>query len=130
MNRSVAVLLAALALCGCAAPKATTAPVAPTPSPTPSASIPPAPRRGEPQGFVNLPAARLRAALGEPAFVRHDGASEMWRYDGASCRAFFFLYGDDNNRLVRHVETLPRGLDSAADQACLTALRASPAKTS
>ncbi len=52
----------------------------------------------------------------------------MWRYDGAACRAFFFLYGSP--LMVRHVETLPHGAESAADIACLTALRASPAKTS
>ena len=32
--------------------------------------------------------------------------------------------------VVRHVETLPRGQQSAADMACLTALRTSPPKTS
>jgi hypothetical protein len=52
----------------------------------------------------------------------------MWRYDGAACRAFFFLYGAP--LMVRHVETLPHGPQNAADMDCLTALRASPAKTS
>jgi hypothetical protein len=121
-------LFPALALAGCATP---TKPVPAAPVPvTPTIPIPAAPPRGEPEGFVNLPAAQLRAAFGTPAFMRHDGASEMWRYDGAACRAFFFLYGEGNSRIVRHVETLPRDADSAADPACLTALRASPAKTS
>ncbi len=70
----------------------------------------------------------LQAAFGRPAFVRKDGATEMWRYDGAACRAFFFLYGMP--LAVRHVETLPHGAQNAADPACLTALRVLPAKTS
>jgi hypothetical protein len=47
----------------------------------------------------------------------------MWRYDGAQCRAFFFLYGERGAQSVRHVETLPAGATSAADPLCLTALR-------
>ena len=75
-----------------------------------------------------MPATSLQAAFGKPAFVRKDGATEMWRYDGQSCRAFFFLYGAP--LAVRHVETLPHAKQNAADMDCLIALRASPAKTS
>jgi hypothetical protein len=121
MFRRFACLILALAVAGCAAPKA------PPPVPSPSA-IPPAPRRGEPSQYLNMPVSGLQDAFGKPAFVRKDGATEMWRYDGQSCRAFFFLYGSP--LMVRHVETLPHGAQDAADMACLTALRASPAKTS
>ena len=48
----------------------------------------------------------------------------MWRYDGASCKAFFFLYPAGNSLAVRHVETVPRGAEMAADAGCLNALRA------
>ena len=75
-----------------------------------------------------MPADGLQAAFGKPVFVRKDGATEMWRYDGAACRAFFFLYGAP--LMVRHVETLPHGKTEAADIGCLTALRTSPPKTS
>jgi hypothetical protein len=92
------------------------------------AAIPAAPPRGEPALYINMQGAGLQAAFGRPAFVRKDGATEMWRYDGVACRAFFFLYGVP--LAVRHVETLPHGTQSAADGACLTALRASPSKTS
>ncbi len=119
--------LVVFALGGCATQRAA-APV--QSSAAPVISIPAAPPRGEPEGFLNLPATQLRATFGAPAFVRRDGATEMWRYDGTACRAFFFLYGADNSRTVRHVETLPRGNGSAADAACLSALRAAPAKTS
>jgi hypothetical protein len=108
---------------GCAAQPAPP----PAPPPPPSA-IPPAPPRGEPGLYLNMAAPGLQMAFGRPAFVRKDGATEMWRYDGAACRAFFFLYGAPLT--VRHVETLPHGAQNAADSACLTALRVSPAKTS
>jgi hypothetical protein len=121
MIRRAAILSFVLLLGACAAK----GPQAPQPGP---ASIPAAPPRGEPSQYINMAATGLQAALGKPAFMRKDGATEMWRYDGAACRAFFFLYGAP--LMVRHVETLPHGAQSAADSACLTALSASPAKTS
>jgi len=122
MRRSSCLFLALLAA-GCAAKP----PPPPIPAPSPTA-IPPAPPRGEPGQYLNMPATSLQAAFGKPAFVRKDGATEMWRYDGQSCRAFFFLYGSP--LAVRHVETLPHAARNAADMDCLIALRASPAKTS
>ena len=122
MMRHLSCVLVALVAAGCAAK-------APRVSPSvPLAAIPPAPPRGEPGQYLNMASTGLRAAFGKPAFVRKDGATEMWRYDGASCRAFFFLYGTPLT--VRHVETLPHGPQAAADMSCLTALRAAPAKTS
>jgi hypothetical protein len=118
----LACLLVGLMAAGCAAPGPR------APAPIPQAAIPAAPPRGEPTQYINMASTSLQAALGKPAFVRRDGATEMWRYDGAACRAFFFLYGAP--LMVRHVETLPHGPQAAADIACLTALRSSPAKTS
>ena len=117
--------LLALAVAGCAAK----APPPPLPSSAPGTAMnPPAPPRGAPGQYLNLAASDLQAAFGRPAFVRKDGTTEMWRYDGAACRAFFFLYGAP--LAVRHVETLPHGAQSAADIDCLNALKSSPAKTS
>ena len=73
---------------------------------------------------MGLAAQDVRTAYGAPAFVRKDGGDQMWRYDGASCKAFFFLYPNGGTLAVRHVETLPRGPRWAADPACLNALRA------
>ena len=87
-------------------------------------ATPPAPPVGEPSGIAGLEASQLRVAFGAPVFVRKDGTAEMWRYDTASCKAFFFLYPEANSLSVRHVETLPRGQDMAADAGCLSALRA------
>jgi hypothetical protein len=115
-----------LALAACAAPKPSIAPAPPPPSyQPPPVPIPPAPPRGEPDRFSNISPDRLRALLGAPAFVRKDGATEMWRYDAASCRAFFFIYGSGAQQQVRHIETLPAGRDVAADPACLNALKKS-----
>jgi hypothetical protein len=82
---------------------------------------------GEPPGIAGLAAADVKLAWGEPAFVRHDGASQLWRYDGQTCRAFFFLYDQGGVQKVRHVETLPRGTTMPADVTCLDALRLKPA---
>jgi hypothetical protein len=92
-------------------------------TPPPAVPIPPAPPRGEPSDYLGLPEANLRGLLGPPQFLRQDGGTQMWRYDGAQCRAFFFLYGTAGSQTVRHVETLPAGAVSAADPLCLSALR-------
>lgn len=120
MIRQVACLIAVLLAAGCA--------TGGKPAPRSPSSIPSAPPRGEPPAYFNLSVTALQAALGRPAFVRRDGATEMWRYDGATCRAFFFFYGAP--LAVRHVETLPNGARSAADDGCLNALRVSPPKVS
>lgn len=87
-------------------------------------SLPAPPAAGEPSDLIGLTAGNLRGTFGMPAFVRKDGSDEMWRYDGASCKAFFFLYPDGDGLAVHHVETLPRGQARAADASCLNALRA------
>lgn len=120
MRRFVCLSIVLLAV-GCAAqPKPQ--------APRTLASIPAAPPRGEPPQYINQPTTAILSGFGRPAFVRRDGAIEMWRYDGQSCRAFFFFYGAP--LAVRHIETLPRGAASAADRSCLTALTISPPKTS
>jgi hypothetical protein len=94
------------------------------PAPPVRVALPAPPPVGEPSGIAGLQASQLRVAFGAPVFVRKDGTAELWRYDGASCKAFFFLYPEGNSLSVRHVETLPRGQDMAADSGCLNALRA------
>lgn len=84
--------------------------------------LPAAPPPGEPGNVAGLSAVQIRVAFGEPAFVRKDGSMEMWRYDGAACKAFFFLYPASGALAVRHVETVPRGRDIAADSGCLDSL--------
>lgn len=113
MNKSL-VMLALLTLAGCAAPQ-------PAPPPPAAVPIPPPPPVREPEVFTGMQASQLRAVAGAPAFTRRDGATEMWRYDTPSCRAFFFFVGVPAK--VQHVETLPRAKDGAADQDCLNALR-------
>ena len=84
--------------------------------------LPPAPKPGEVGGVVGLSPATMRGNFGAPAFVRKDGTMELWRYDGPTCKAFFFLYPENAGLAVRHVETLPRGRETAADPDCLNAL--------
>lgn len=97
---------------------------------SPQSMLPVAPPSGEPPGLTGIGEAVLRASFGAPSFERKDATTEILRYDGRSCRAFFFLYPDaDGALIVRHVETLPRGATMAADTTCLDALRV-PAKVS
>lgn len=113
MKRVFSLLLLAAALSACASqPRQQTA------------LLPPGPPPGEPAGIAGLVAAQIKAAYGEPSFVRKDGQTEMWRYDSQTCRAFFFLYPENGNEVVRHVETIPRGSAMAADTTCLDALHA------
>ena len=86
-------------------------------------SLPPAPPVGEPADLAGIQAQALRVAYGAPAFVRKDGPTQMWRYDGPACKAFFFLYSDGTSFTVKHVETLPRGHEIAADAICLMQIR-------
>jgi hypothetical protein len=123
MKRRFAFLALSLAVAGCAAPAQRTP--APVPGATPM--MPVTPRGPEPAEFNGMAAVKLRTLVGAPAFLRKDGNVEMWRYDAASCHAFFFLTGTPAK--VDHVETLPRGKTGAADPACLIALQSS-AKTS
>jgi hypothetical protein len=118
MKSRLVVVLFGLALAGCASrPAQQEALVAPPPA-------------GEPPDLVGLAPANIQAAFGSPAFVRKDGQTQMWRYDGQTCRAFFFFYGQTGLQTLRHVETLPRGTAMAADATCLAALRAQQPKVS
>ena len=66
----------------------------------------------------------LRTAYGNPQLVRKEDDSELWRYDGDNCAAFFFLYTMGGELHVRFVETAPRGRDAPADGECLKTIRA------
>ncbi len=125
MIRPFALLGIALALAGCAQTTTRTASMAARRPLSPGVLIPPAPPAAGAPAFINLPPANLRGLLGQPKFVRTDGDTQMWRYDGAACSAFFFLQGPVGAQTVRHVETLPAGSASSADPLCLNALRAS-----
>jgi len=103
-------VLAMLALAACTAPQRNTIPAGPPP--------------GEPAGYAGIDSGALRIAMGTPSFVRREsGGSELWRYDGQGCKAFFFLYPDNGGLSVRHVETVPRPQDASADVDCLNRLR-------
>jgi hypothetical protein len=92
--------------------------------PTNQAALPSPPPAGEPGNVAGMDASRIRVAFGAPQFVRKDGQIELWRYDGANCRAFFFMYPRGNSLAVKHVETMPRPGNAAADSTCLQELLA------
>ncbi|HEY3637877.1 MAG TPA: hypothetical protein VGK90_06960 [Rhizomicrobium sp.] len=123
MMRKLTVLLLCSMLAACAGNRPP--PIAPQQA-APRVALPPPPPQGEPADLAGLHATQLRVAFGTPAFVRKDGGAEIWRYDGASCKAFFFLYPFGDSLLVRHVETLPRGRVMAADENCLSSFHPPP----
>jgi len=84
--------------------------------------LPPEPPPPPPPPPMPTDAQSLRAAYGTPAFIRRESDSELWRYDGMKCAAFFFLYPEDGAYRVRHTETSPRGADAPADPDCLRSL--------
>jgi len=93
------------------------------PAPMPPLPLPEPPPPGEPAGLIGLSQADLRGFFGTPSFVRKESGAELWRYDGAKCQAFFFFYPKGDAKVVRHVETVPRGGAIAADSNCLDVLR-------
>ena len=95
-------------------------------APTQTVPMPPPPPTGEPASLIGLSAGDLRGFFGTPTFVRKENGTEMWRYDGTNCRAFFFLYPQGDSQIVRHVETVPQGTRTAADANCLAGLRGNP----
>src|SRR5580698_5400982 len=86
--RPLAILLMCLLLADCASTRRP----APVPQRPPHVALPVAPPPGEPGDVAGLQPTQLRVIFGAPAFVRKEGAIEMWRYDGPACKAFFFLY--------------------------------------
>jgi hypothetical protein len=100
-------------------------PEPPPPELEPPSELPPeAPPPPEPPPPPPMPtdAQSLRAAYGAPAFIRRETDSELWRYDGMSCAAFFFLYLEGGTYRIRYAETTPRGQDMPADPDCLRSL--------
>jgi hypothetical protein len=115
MKRLVAVCCL-LVLGACASP----------PPPPPKLPLPAPPPAGEPADLLGLSGNQLRALFGTPSFTRKEYGAEMWRYDKGACRTFFFLYPAARSDAVRHVETMPKGKDMAADPNCLAVLRGKP----
>jgi hypothetical protein len=93
--------------------------------------LPSGPPAGEPAGYAGIDSGQLRMAMGNPAFTRKEtGGTEMWRYDGQGCKAFFFLYPKGASLSVQHVETVPRPQDASADVSCLNRMRVDGKATS
>jgi hypothetical protein len=103
-------------------PEAIPEPPAEPPEPPPPVEMVPPPPPEPPPLPMPTDAPSLRAAYGTPAFIRREPDSELWRYDGMRCAAFFFLYPEGGTYRIRHAETSPRGRDEPADPDCLRSL--------
>jgi hypothetical protein len=87
------------------------------PVPVPMPMLPP-PRP------ASTDAQSLRARYGAPDFIRREMETELWRYDGAACSIFFFLYREGDVLKLRYSETTPRGVNMATDPRCVESLNA------
>jgi len=130
------VLVMAFAIAGCTSLQSWMPAMKPAPAavPAPAAAPGPALMSGmQPPPSPKLPpptdALSLRARYGQPNFIRHERDAELWRYDGQSCAAFFFLYREGTMWRLRYAETMPKGRSDPADPVCLkdvSALHVSP----
>ena len=112
-----------------ALPQLGTRPVAPVAEPQPAMAPLPEVAMVAPVPVVPaapVDATTLRARYGAPDFVRREPDSELWRYDGAGCAVFFFLYRDGDAMRIRYTESMPRGVGMAADPKCVESLNAHP----
>ena len=115
----IALALNMLGLAGCKTDSAGTA--SPANASSPHVAILTPPSAGS--GLVGWEAEKIRNIYGKPSFIRKELESELWRYDGLSCAAFFVLYQDQTGLRVRHVETYP-AQGAMGDAACLAGIKA------
>ena len=80
-------------------------------------------------GLVGWEAEKIRGLYGKPSFIRKEQESELWRYDGQNCAAFFVLYQEQTGLRVRYVETSP-SQGAMGDAACLAGIKARARATS
>ncbi len=81
------------------------------------------PSPGEAPGLVGQPSAQVVRTLGPAAFVRRDGAAEIWRYAGDDCFLDLFLFRDGGESKVAYVEARPRGEKRVSAAVCFEHLR-------
>jgi len=78
----------------------------------------------------------FRAEYGQPDFVREEGDSQLWRYDGSDCAFFVFLYRESTLPdstgpfVLRHAQTTPPGESGTIDTVCLSSIKQAPRPSS
>jgi len=92
------------------------------PAPPASDAQPPNPAPDVKPAPIPADAAAIRTRFGAPDFVQREMDNELWRYDGSHCSVFFFLQRRGAMLQLRYTETLPRGMDVAADPVCVASL--------
>jgi hypothetical protein len=95
--------------------------------PLPASALPPQVVMAPAVPEVQAPptdAVSLRMRYGAPNFIRREAETELWRYDGTDCAAFFFLYREGGVLKLRYSETMPRGMTNATDPVCVESLTA------
>jgi|GEM_PF-1128612 len=122
----ISLALGLLGLAGCKTDNVGTASANTNPS-SPHVAILTPPGAGS--GLVGWEADKIRGLYGQPSFIRKEQESELWRYDGENCAAFFVLYQERAGLRVRHVEINP-SQGAMGDAACLAGIKARARATS
>lgn len=72
-----------------------------------------------PNHLIGLGAANILKMLGIPDFKRHDPPAEIWQYRKDGCLLDLFLYQDDGQYRVTHVEVRGHSIEEVSGAECL-----------
>ncbi|RED51470.1 hypothetical protein [Aestuariispira insulae] len=89
------------------------------PSPAPVQPAAPEPVNDNPMQFMDMSTRQLSEAVGRPHMVRRDGPAEVWQYRGDGCVLDLFLYDQENELQVKHVDLRSQSLADDSLKACL-----------
>ncbi len=78
----------------------------------------------DPEEFIGYGPQRLLPIMGAPDFVRRDGPAQIWQYRAENCVLDLFLYGQNDDSQVRHVELRERVPGVEPVEQCFSRLRA------
>lgn len=72
-----------------------------------------------PDRLIGLAAADIRKMLGIPDFKRHDPPAQIWQYKKNGCLLDLFLYQDEGQYRVTHVEARGYSVKEISGTECL-----------
>ena len=81
-------------------------------------------RVADPKRLIGLSREAVESQLGPAPFVRRDGPVQILRYAGETCFLDVFMYRDDQDFHVHHVDARPKGAEQVTVGACYNALLA------
>ena len=95
-------------------PKIASAPGVPAPPPAPTIDTP------DQTEMIGWGETKIAAVLGSASLVRQDLGSKIWQYQTPDCVLFLFLYPNDGESKIKHVDARSNG--SSGIKACITSV--------